>query len=57
MFFVYNDVLQDNSIDAYKSMRLNVSYNKYELNNPRKRQNIEKIIKINLKSDFVTHVT
>jgi hypothetical protein len=41
----------------HQSMCINVSYNKYELNNPRKRQNIKKSLK-NLKNDdFVTHVT
>jgi hypothetical protein len=33
----------------HQSMRINVSYNKYELNNPRKRQNIKKILNFFLK--------
>jgi glutaredoxin-related protein len=32
-----------------QSMRINVNYNKYELNNPQKRQNIKKIFKKTLK--------
>jgi hypothetical protein len=40
-----------------QSMRINVSYNKYELNSPQKRQNIKKILKNLISDDFVTHVT
>jgi hypothetical protein len=40
MFFVYYDVLHARVI--IQSVRINVNYNKYELNNSQKRQNIKK---------------
>jgi hypothetical protein len=46
MFFVYYDVLHAKIIHViHQSMCINVSYNKYALNNTQKRQNFEKNFK------------